>query len=253
VVRRELHALILALAGGTLLRLALTGGYTRYVKVGLRPYLIAAGAVLLLVALASLAQTLHSRHAGSGPARQHDDSDDHHGHDHGHAHRRRGFDVAWLLVAPMLAILLIAPPALGSFSAARSGTALGAAQTSNLAPLPTGDPVRLSVLDYASRAVFDQGRSLTGRQITLSGFVVADGAGWYLTRMVITCCAADAQPIKVGLAGEIPDGLHANDWIEVTGRYSSQTDKDAVNGQSIPYLAVASAKPIPAPAQQYVS
>jgi putative membrane protein len=251
-MRRELHALILALVGGTLLRLAVTGGYIRYVKVGLRPYLIAAGVVLLLVALASLAQALRGRHAGSGPAGQRD-ADDHHGHDHGHAPGRRGFDVAWLLVAPMLAILLIAPPALGSFSAARSGTALGAAQTSNLPPLPAGDPVRLSVLDYASRAVFDQGRSLAGHQITLSGFVVANGAGWYLTRMVITCCAADAQPIKVGLAGDVPDGLHASDWIEVTGRYSGRTDKDAVNGQAIPYLSVTASKPIPAPAQQYVS
>jgi len=233
VVRRHLHALVLALVGGTLLKLAVSGAYKQYVKVGLKPYLIAAGIVVLAVAAASLL-------ARRGPD-----------HDHAHGHER--FDVVWLLVLPMLTLLLIAPPALGSYSAARSGTALDAA-SSALGPLPPGDPVRLSVLDYASRAVFDDGRSLTGHQVTLSGFVLPGEHGWYLVRMVIRCCAADAQPIKVGLAGTLPDTLKANDWIAVTGRYlPGRTDKDPVNGEPIPYLTVVSAAPIPAPAVQYES
>jgi uncharacterized repeat protein (TIGR03943 family) len=238
-VRRELHALVLALLGGTLLRLAISGDYRRYVKIGLRPYLIAAAIVVLVVAAVSLWQSVAARRVPSG-------SDD-----HGHAHGR--FDVAWLLVVPMLAVLLIAPPALGSFSAARSGTAL-TATSSQLGPLPDGDPVRLSVLDYASRAVYDHGRSLQGRQFTLSGFVLSGSSGgWYLTRMVITCCAADAQPIKVGLSGTVPSGLRANDWITVTGTYVDRIDKDPVNGEPIPYLTVATSAPIPAPALQYES
>jgi uncharacterized repeat protein (TIGR03943 family) len=240
-VKRELHALILALVGGTLLKLALTGDYSRYVKVGVRPYLVAASVVVLAVAGITLWQALAHRRAGPDGA-----------HDHGHDHGR--FDVAWLLVLPMLVLLVIAPPALGSFSAARSGTALGAAPASDLPPLPAGDPVHLSVLDYASRAVFDHGKSLTGRHVMLSGFVLPGGHGtWYLTRMVITCCAADAQPIKVGLAGTVPAGLKANDWIQVTGSYADRQDRDPVNGEAIPYLTVDSSAPIAAPAQQYES
>jgi uncharacterized repeat protein (TIGR03943 family) len=201
----------------------------------LRPYLFAAAIVVLVVAAVSLWQ---SRTAGRLV-------------DHGHAHGR--FDVAWLLVLPMLAVLLLAPPALGSFSAARSGTAL-AAGSSKLGPLPEGDPVRLSVLDYASRAVYDHGASLQGRHVALSGFVLPGGGGtWYLTRMVITCCAADAQPVKVGLSGTLPGNLKANDWITVTGTYVDRTDKDPVNGEPIPYLTVGTSAPIPAPARQYDS
>jgi len=238
VVKRELHALVLALVGGTLLKLAITGDHQRYVKVGLRPYLIVAAVVVLAVAAVSLWQAVAARRSPD--------------HDHDHAHGR--FDVAWLLVLPALALLLVAPPALGSFSAARSGTALGAGN-SQLGPLPEGDPVRLSVLDYANRAVFDHGRSLGGRHITLSGFLLpGDGGTWYLTRMVITCCAADAQPIKVGLGGSVPGGVKANDWIKVTGAYlPERTDKDPVNGEPIPYLKVASSAPIPTPARQYES
>jgi uncharacterized repeat protein (TIGR03943 family) len=241
-VRQDLHALVLALLGGTLLKLALSGDYTRYVRTGLGPYLAAAGAVVIAVAVGSLI---------SGRLR----TTIHNGHDHGGGtHTHGGPDVAWLLLLPLLVVLLLAPPALGSFSAARSGTALGAASTSTLPALPTGDPVRLSELDYASRAVFDQGRSLTGRHLTLSGFLVPSGSGgWYLTRMVITCCAADAQPIKVGLTGSLPDGLAANDWLEVTGGYTARQDTDPDNGEAIPYLTVSSATTIPAPARQYES
>jgi uncharacterized repeat protein (TIGR03943 family) len=242
-VKRELHALILALLGGTLLKLAITGDYSRYVKVGVRPYLVIASVVVLLVAGFTLWQAARHRHA---PHTDH--HDDEHGHDHGRV------DVAWLLVVPMLVLLIIAPPALGSYSASRSGTALGAAQTSDLPPLPDGDPVHLSVLDYASRAVFDHGKSIGTRHVTLSGFVLpADGGSWYLTRMVITCCAADAQPIKVGLTGTVPATLKANDWIQVTGTYTARQDKDPVNAQAIPYLTVESSQPIPAPALQYES
>jgi uncharacterized repeat protein (TIGR03943 family) len=245
-VKRDLHGLILLLVGGTLLKLAITGDYVRYVKAGLRPYLIAAGVVLVVVAALSLLTRVRTGAAHDGHSAEEDDG-------HGHGSGRGWRDVAWLLVVPMAVLLLIAPSALGSYSASRSGTALGAATTSDFPPLPSGDPVRVSVLDYASRAVFDKGRSLTGRQITLSGFLLAAPSGWYLTRMVITCCAADAQPVKVGLTGSVPSGLSANEWLEVTGGYSSKVDHDGVNGESIPYLEVAAAHPIAAPKEQYDS
>ena len=252
-MRRDLHALVLLLVGGTLLKLAITGDYVRYVKAGLRPYLLAAGAVLVVVAVFSLLGRVRrpaaDGHAGTARGDGHDDE----GHGHGHGTGQGWLDVAWLLVVPMTVLLLIAPSALGSFSASRSGTALGAAQSSDFPSLPSGDPVRVSVLDYASRAVFDQGRSLTGRQVTLSGFLLAQPGGWYLTRMVITCCAADAQPVKVGLTGSVPAGLSANDWLEVTGRYTQKVDHDGVNGETIPYLDVSSAHPVAAPKEQYDS
>jgi uncharacterized repeat protein (TIGR03943 family) len=267
VVRRELQALILALVGGTLLKLAITGDHERYVKPGAQPYLIAAGVVVLVIAGLSLWLALThqpTRPHPADPYRPATDPDDTRPRpddartgeldDHGHRHGSGRFDIAWLLVLPMLVLLLLAPPALGSFSAARAGTALNAASAANMAPLPAGDPVRLSVLDYATRAVFDKGRSLEGRQLTLSGFLLSSGGDtWYLTRMVINCCAADAQPVKVGLAGDLPAGLRANDWLQVTGTYLDRTDQDPVNRQDIPYLKVTSSAPIPAPARPYES
>jgi uncharacterized repeat protein (TIGR03943 family) len=225
--RAGVQSVVLLLAGGALVRTAWTGTYVRYVKPGLQWYLIAAGLVLIVVAAVNLARP----------------SDD----EHAHAH----LEVSWLVLVPALALLLVAPPALGSYAAGRGGTALGAAADSDFPPLPAGDPVRVSLLEYASRAVFDKGRSLQGRTVSMSGFIVVDGDRRYLTRMIITCCAADARPVKVGLDGALPPGTAADTWLEVTGAYTARTDADPVDGEPIPYVAVASAHAIAPPKQPY--
>jgi uncharacterized repeat protein (TIGR03943 family) len=162
--------------------------------------------------------------------------------------------VAWLLVLPLAVLLIVAPKPAGAFEAGRAGSALPPAPSSPYGPLPAGDPVTISVVDYASRAVFDAGRTLTGRHIQLTGFLTAaPGGGWYLTRMLVTCCAADAQPIKVGLSGALPDGVRADGWVTVVGAYSTQTAKDAVNGATIPFLSVTSAQLVSQPADPYES
>jgi uncharacterized repeat protein (TIGR03943 family) len=235
-VNRQAQAVVLLLLGGALLRASLTDLYLRYVKEGLRPFLVAAGVVLV----ATAATTLWYE-------RRTDDS---------HPHREPR--VGWLLLLPVLGLLLVAPPALGSYAAGQAGTALRGQQDSDFPPLPAGDPARVSVLDYASRAVFDQGRSLSGRRVTLTGFL-ADGpdGAQYLARMVLACCAADARPIKVGLTGggprpgEVGAGTAADTWVEVVGRYTDRTARDPVNGEIIPYLDVETWQQVPAPRQQY--
>jgi uncharacterized repeat protein (TIGR03943 family) len=237
-VNRQAQGVVLLLLGGAVLRASVTDLYLRYVKHGLRPFLIAAGVLLVLTAIATLWYELSGKHQD-----EHDEPGE-----HGHAHG--GPKVAWLLLLPVLGLLLVAPPALGSYAANRAGTAITASD--DYAPLPAGDPVHLTVLDYAARAVFDQGHSLSSRRIELSGFLTAapDGS-WFLTRMILTCCAADARPIKVALSGEVPAGLTADAWLQVVGKYSPQTVKDPVNGERIPYLTVETAESIAAPAEQY--
>jgi uncharacterized repeat protein (TIGR03943 family) len=261
-MRREAQAVLLVLIGGTLLKISIAGSYLRYVRVGLRPFLIAAGVVLVAVGVATLWQVLARRPGLAGrqvarPSATTDSHNDAHHHDDAHhaGHRHGRFDVAWLLVLPVLGLLLIAPPPLGTYAASRSGTAAAAVPVSRLPPLPEGDPTRISVLDYAARAITDHGRTLRGRRVTMSGFLLAGDSGqWFLTRMVITCCAADASPVKVGLTGDVPDDLLvAGVWIEVVGRFTEQTTRDTVNDETIPYVQVETAHAIPAPKQQYVS
>jgi uncharacterized repeat protein (TIGR03943 family) len=237
-MNRQAQAVILLLVGGAVLRTSLTDLYLRYVKQGLRPLLIVAGLLLVIAAVMTLWYELR----GKGEQHAHDDG-------HGHAHEPW---VAWLLILPVFALLLVAPQALGSYAADRTGTALQ--QVSDFPPLPDGDPAKISVLDYASRAVFDEGRSIGTRKVRLTGFILKGQDGQpYLARMILTCCAADARPVKVGLTGDVPTGLKPDTWIDVTGTYTKKSVKDAINGETIPYLDVSDFQQIPAPNEQYES
>ncbi len=248
-MNRQAQAVVLLLLGGAVLKASISDLYLRYVKEGLRPFLIAAGAVLVVAAVMTLWYDLRQRVAAVA-APEHDEHAAGQHEDDGHGHREPR--VGWLLLLPVLGLLLVAPPAMGSFAAGRSGTALGAGQVSDFPPLPAGDPAVVSVLDYASRAVFDAGRSLGGRTVQLTGFVmVGPGGEPYLARMILACCAADARPIKVGLAGDAPTGLAPDTWIQVTGTYTTQSATDAVNGETIPYLTVTDWREVAVPKNQY--
>ncbi|MFF3906954.1 TIGR03943 family putative permease subunit [Streptomyces sp. NPDC001848] len=254
-MNRQAQAAVLFLVGGALLHAGTTGLYLRYVKAGLQPLLLAAGAVLLAAAAATVWYELrHARaarqHPGGESHDERDERDKRDQHDDGHGHAHREPRISWLLVLPLFALILVAPPALGSYSAVRSGTAL---QPPLAYPaLPSGDPVRLGLVDYAGRAAYGHGRSLDGRKVEITGFVAVDHAGTpYLVRMALNCCAADAQPVKIGLTGKLPPVLQPDSWLDVTGTYTAKRTKDPVNGGIIPYLDVIRAKPVGTPSDPY--
>jgi uncharacterized repeat protein (TIGR03943 family) len=158
-----------------------------------------------------------------------------------------------LLILPVLGLLLVTPPALGAYAAGQSGTILSAQASDSFYPaLPPGDPVPIGLVEYATRAVYDQGKGMPGRTFQLTGFVSPgpDGAPM-LTRMVLSCCAADGRPIKVAMAGDVPGDLPPDTWVQVLGTYSTRVAKDPVNDAEVPYVDVQSWQEIAAPRQQY--
>jgi uncharacterized repeat protein (TIGR03943 family) len=250
-MNRRAQAVVMLLFGGAVVKVAVNGMYLRYVRHGLQPLLIACGLVLVAGAVMTLWYDLRST-ARPGPAP--DDGSDHgseHGHGSDHGHGEPG--VAWLLLLPVLALLLLAPPALGSYTAGQAGSVLTAqSSASDYAALPTVDPVPLGPLEYASRAVFDRGRSLAGRNLQLEGFLTpGPGGAPMLARIVVSCCAADGRPVKIGLSGDVPSGVAAGTWIRAVGTYTPTTATDPINGAVVPYLEVSSWQVIPTPDQPY--
>lgn len=242
---REVQSVLVLLLGGALLRITLASEvYLRYVKAGLHWPLVAAGALLVCAAVVTLLRDTF------GPAALAADDDDHpeHGHGHGHA----GPLIAWLLVLPVFAIMLVGPPALGSYSVNRSGAAAAQRLSADYPPLPAGDPVRVSLLDYVSRALWAGGASLRGRDLRLTGFVTTGPLGRvYLTRIVITCCAADGQALRILLTGPVPDGLSPDTWVTVTGNYDGQRVKDPVSLEEVPTLSITRLNRVSTPAEPY--
>ncbi|MFD7932995.1 TIGR03943 family putative permease subunit [Streptomyces sp. NPDC059755] len=264
-MNRQSQAAVLFLLGAALLHAGTTDLYLRYVKAGLRPLLLASGAILIVTALATAwyehrrtktkreqeqqereqQQELQTADAGAPAAPEHP-APEHPAPGHAHPEPR----VSWLLILPLLALILVAPPALGSYSATRTGTALQ--EPLAYPALPATDPLPLSVVDYAGRAVYDHGRTLAGREVRLTGFVALDHDGTpYLVRMALNCCAADAQPVKVGLTGDIPPVLQPDTWLTITGTYTPRTVHDPVNDGPIPFIEVTTATPTTTPRDPY--
>jgi uncharacterized repeat protein (TIGR03943 family) len=258
VAARQAQAVVMLLLGGVVVKASVSGMYLRYVKEGLQPVLIVAGVLLISAGVMTLwydlRRTMRPAPDHPAPDHNHDEDDEDKDKDdaaRGHAHREPV--VGWLLLLPVLGLLLVAPPALGSSAAGQTGSVLAAqSSVSDYAALPPGDPAQLGLLDYASRAVFDQGRSLTGRTIALTGFITPGQDGHpMIARMILACCAADARPVKVALSGDIPAGVPSDTWVRVVGVYTSTTTKDPLNDAAVPYLQVRTWQEITAPEQPY--
>jgi hypothetical protein len=100
-MNEDAHAAILFTLGALALRLGLTDAHRAYIRPAMGPILAAAGAVLVALGGIVLLAPPH-RTANAGHAVAHD------GHDHTGASR-----VAWLLLAPILAIAIIVPKPTG--------------------------------------------------------------------------------------------------------------------------------------------
>lgn len=257
---RTQGAMLLAV-GGVALRLGLTDSALAYVKAGLQPALMAAGAILVVLGAVAVVKAFRSGDEVEATAPDHayvssagvaDVPPEAHG-DGGHDHGSHGPAVGWLLLIPLLALLLIAPPPLGAFAASRQSNAAPVDTRSTYPPLaePVDGAVELRLTEFVFRALYDEDRSLEGQRVRLTGFVSAtDGGGYTLSRFTLNCCAADARSIDVAIAADGPAPA-IDSWLEVEGVWRG--DEPAPPGQGFrpPTLNAERAQPIEAPVQPY--
>ena len=103
-MKRDVQAVVLIFLGSALLRISFTDIFLRYVKEGMRPFLIATGAILLVLGAWALWDVIRGRHDHEPEPVLDEGAESHDGHGHGQMR------IAWLLLLPVLSILLIAPP-----------------------------------------------------------------------------------------------------------------------------------------------
>lgn len=223
---------ITMLIGAVLLRLTVTDTYRRYVRPEMGLWLTVAAILVIVLGLVTLVRAV--RHDRT-PA-VHDD------HDHDHD----AVGVGWLLLAPIAALLLVAPPTLGSYGVGRAATVdirAGAPVFRSLAQSP--EPRPMTLLEFGQRAYDHNGSSFKGAVVQLTGFVAAsDRHGFKLARYQIACCAADAAPVVIRVVGTSGDAPAIDQWLTVTGTFKS-------GGDELPVLAATSIDEINAPNEPY--
>lgn len=178
--------------------------------------------------------------------------------------------MAWLLALPPLALVLIAPPALGAFAASRQAIPPPTSQTrptgqvtptagpSLFPPLiPPGDgaAVPLTLAEYLARD-YEEPHTLAGVRIRLAGFVTPQPSGrdgYLLTRFAISCCAADATALKVTIHGD-PVPRAPDTWLEVEGHWQQRPSGNPDQPASeTPLLLAESIRVINQPSPPYES
>jgi putative membrane protein len=236
-MRRETENTILLLVGLSIGLISLTGAFTRYVKPSLLPWLALTAALLVGLALVAIVGDIRR----GGPDRDPDD---------GHSHRT---GVVWLLAVPIVVLIFVTPPALRPQAAARSVTTVSNDASSRaFPPLPPGRAPEVSLPEVVMRAANDTSGSLTNRPITVTGFVLNEPGGVDLARIVIICCAADAQLARIhlrdrdgGSAFRFADGT----WLRVEGEVIPAPRQP--HTAPIPTLRAATVTPVGAPANPY--
>ncbi|OBF64212.1 TIGR03943 family protein [Mycobacterium sp. 852002-51971_SCH5477799-a] len=239
---REAENTVLLLVGISIAMITVSGVFTRYVKPGLLPWLIASAVVLIGLALMAIIGDIRR-----GGPRTSDAAGD---HVHEHSHRT---GITWLLAVAVLVLMFVAPPALRPSAAAPSVTSVSNDVLNRaFPPLPPGPFPEVSLPEVLMREAHDSTGSLTNRSITVTGFVLNEAQGADLGRIVIICCAADAQLARIHLRGPAAGaaaGLPDNTWLRVQGQVipaPRQPDSPA-----IPTLRATAVTRIDAPPNPY--
>ena len=240
---RETENTLLLLVGISIAMITVTGAFTRYVKPGLLPWLAASAALLIVLALAAIIGDVRR-----GGARTSDSAAI--TRDDGHSHRT---GMVWLLLVPILVLIFVTPPALRPSAAAPSVTAVSNDVLNRaFPPLPPGRAPELSLPEVLMREAQDTTGALTNRTITVTGFVLNEAQGVDLGRIVIICCAADAQLARIHLRGPAAAqaaGLPDNTWLRVEGEVIAAPRQP--HSVTIPTLQATAVTRIDAPANPY--
>jgi uncharacterized repeat protein (TIGR03943 family) len=240
----------LVLVGVMLGRLAITGEHQRFVRTGMGPWLLLTGAAMIVLGLVPLIASLRSRPAAGADAHDGDahDGDAHDGDAHdgdAHDHGPGGDRVTWLLLVPVAVLLLVTPPALGSFGVDRVTVSIGSGGRT-FTSLAGPGPAPMTLLEVDQRAADRNGASIGAVPLRLTGFVAGDdGGGIRLARYQIACCAADAVAALVRLEGDVSPRPARDTWVSVTGVYTG------VDAEGVPRVRVTDLHPVPTPVDPY--
>lgn len=233
---RGVQSLLLLLVGLSTAVMLVKGTYLNYVKPALLPWLAIAAVVLVGLGLTAIVRDLRQVHDDEGE-----------GDEQGHRHLP---GLAWLLLVPIAMVAFVVPPPLDARGT--SQVAVSAPQRRAFPPLPAGDAPTVSLPEVVMRAAADSTNSLAGRSITLEGFTLHRSDGIDLGRVVIVCCAADAQLARVHLSGPgvtAAAGVPEDTWLSIRGRIVPGSSHS--NDGFIPTMTVTDVAAIPKPANTY--
>ena len=130
---------------------------------------------------------------------------------------------AVVVIAPLLMVIAVPTPSLGSLAASRKASFGGGAGPALAVPSAQRDG-EVSFIDFYYGNRSERYAALAGlvegEIVTLTGFVTEVGSDrLQLSRFYVSCCAADAIPYSADiLLSDRAAGFSEDDWLRVRGR-----------------------------------
>lgn len=287
----ETQSILVTLLGGLLLSITISGRFTSYVRPGFKWLLLIAGAILVIVGIVSLVLAVRAdtktRKQGTADSAGGPDEDA-----HGHSHATS--KAPWLILAPVLVLLLVAPPALGADAVARNAgsQALAGYDVAATSPAPktdtggkdgtgggsggyafndgsgsvtdasggkrtmhfpalAGEDPEMGIKEFVLRSLYDADNSLDGTPVTVVGFIAPAGdgydGGYTIARMVISCCAADANPMQLHVEGDAP--YPTNTWVQAV--VTNVANTGTMDNDYVPTVTINSMRSVDLPDDPY--
>jgi uncharacterized repeat protein (TIGR03943 family) len=231
-MRRETQNVLMLLLGLAVGVMVVKGAYLHYVKPALFLWLVISAVGLVALALISILRDIRRGRAEPDEV-----------------HHHRGWMV-WLLLVPVVLVAFVVPPPIE----ANGASPVSAKQSAKhpFPPLPSGRAPTVSVPEVMMRAATDSAGTLDGRPITVTGFTLRGSAGQDLGRVVIVCCAADAQLARIHLGGPaaaLAASYPEDTWLRVEGTVIPGSSTAA--SSFVPTISITSVTKVDRPANTY--
>ena len=127
----------------------------------------------------------------------------------------------------------------------------GSRRTMHFPPLDPGVNPPVQLKDFILRALYDADNSVKDTPVTVTGFIAPAGegytSGYTIARIVISCCAADANPMQLHVDGDPP--FPVNTWVEAV--VTVVPDTATMDNGYVPVGTLTSATSIPQPDDPY--
>jgi len=183
-----------------------------------------------------------------------------HGHDHDDGPRPSlwGRLNRWLVLvvlAGAIVGMLALPPSTLSSTARQNRTLVTsghALDSTNTTALVGGNSASFTVKDWAALLREGGAGAVLGRKADLTGYVLGQGDDdtFFVTRLLVSCCAVDSQP--VGVPVYLPNWRQqfaAGGWIAVKGTFVDESERE---GRFPTAIKISTIKKIDEPSQPYV-
>lgn len=205
--------------------------------------------VIGIVFLALMAQTIFAENRRS---RQHElEHPDHH-HEHDHAPSTAAL---WVMFIPLAIGLLIPARPLDSAAFTTKGfnTSAPLVSSDSSAQIFETESQERNILQWLKLFNYqDDITEFIGQEASVVGFVYfsdeLDADQFFVSRFVVSCCAADGFAIAMPVRWEKSNSLEQDAWVVVKGKIESID----LNGTRTPMIVAEAVDPTDIPAQPYL-